>query len=150
MSKFIKYIKRYWRSTKSLAGGLKTSIKVFFRKKVTEQYPENRHTTLYIPERHRAQLEMIHNDQNQHHCVACGLCQMACPNDTIRVVSEVREDAEGKKKKFLVKYEYDLGAIRFSNDFENSVFERDKLLLTLNREGSVLAPASEKNKPIKA
>lgn len=31
MSKFIKYIKRYWRSTKSLAGGLKTSIKVFFR-----------------------------------------------------------------------------------------------------------------------
>ena len=132
---------------------------------MTEQYPENRHTTLYIPERHRAQLEVIHNDQNQHHCVACGLCQMACPNDTIRVVSEVREDAEGKKKKFLVKYEYDLGscmfcqlcvnacphgAIRFSNDFENSVFERDKLLLTLNREGSVLAPASEKNKPIKA
>ena len=89
MSKFTKYIKRYWRSTESLAGGLNTSIKVFFRKKVTEQYPENRHTTLYIPERHRAQLEMIHNDQNQHHCVACGLCQMACPNDTIRVVSEV-------------------------------------------------------------
>ena len=115
MSKFTKYIKRYWRSTESLAGGLKTSIKVFFRKKVTEQYPENRHTTLYIPERHRAQLEMIHDDRNQHHCVACGLCQMACPNDTIRVVSE-----------------------------------RDKLLLTLNREGSVLAPAPEKNKPIKA
>ena len=45
MSKFTKYIKRYWRSTESLAGGLKTSIKVFFRKKVTEQYPENRHTT---------------------------------------------------------------------------------------------------------
>ena len=103
MSKFTKYIKRYWRSTESLAGGLNTSIKVFFRKKVTEQYPENRHTTLYIPERHRAQLEMIHNNQNQHHCVACGLCQMACPNDTIRVVSEVREDAEGKKKKYLNK-----------------------------------------------
>lgn len=81
MSKFTKYIKRYWRSTESLAGGLNTSIKVFFRKKVTEQYPENRHTTLYIPERHRAQLEMIHNDRTSI-CVACGLCQMACPNDT--------------------------------------------------------------------
>ena len=52
----------------------------------------------------------------------CQLCVNACPHD----------------------------AIRFSNDFENSVFERDKLLLTLNREGSVLVPAPEKNKPIKA
>ena len=151
MSKFTKYIKRYWRSTESLAGGLNTSIKVFFRKKVTEQYPENRHTTLYIPERHRAQLEMIHNDRNQHHCVACGLCQMACPNDTIRVVSEVREDAEGKKRKYLVKYEYDLGscmfcqlcvnacphdAITFDQNFEHAVFDRSKLVLTLNHPGS--------------
>lgn len=90
---------------------------------------------------------------------------MACPNDTIRVVSEVREDAEGKKKKYLVKYEYDLGscmfcqlcvnacphdAIRFSNDFENSVFERDKLLLTLNREGSVPAPGSREKQTYKS
>ena len=148
----------------SLLTGMKTTIKVYFRKKVTEQYPENR-AELKMFDRFRGTLNMPHNENNEHHCVACGLCQMACPNDTIRVVSEVREDAEGKKKKYLVKYEYDLGscmfcqlcvnacphdAIRFSNDFENSVFERDKLLLTLNREGSVLAPAPEKNKPIKA
>lgn len=154
MSKFTKYIKRYWRSTESLAGGLKTSIKVFFRKKVTEQYPENRHTTLHIPERHRAMLVMPHDAENHHHCVACGLCQMNCPNGTIRITSETREDEEGKKKKVLVKYEYNLGscmfceicvnvcphhAIQFSNDFENAVFQKEKLLLTLNHEGSSLA-----------
>ena len=66
----------------------------------------------------------------------------------------MREDEEGKKKKVLVKYEYNLescmfcelcvnacphGAIKFSNDFENAVFEKEKLLLTLNHEGSTLA-----------
>lgn len=30
-------------------------------------------------------------------------------------------------------------AIRFSNEFENAVFEKEKLLLTLNHEGSSLA-----------
>lgn len=85
MSKFTKYIKRYWRSTESLAGGLNTSIKVFFRKKVTEQYPENRHTTLYIPERHRARLEMVHDERNRHHCVGLRGCAR-WPVPTIRFV----------------------------------------------------------------
>ena len=166
MNSFTKYVKRYWRSTKSLWVGLHTSIRVFFRKKVTEQYPENRHTTLHIPERHRATLEMVHDADNHHHCIACGLCQMACPNGTIRVVSEMKEDAEGKKKRVLVRYEYDLGAcvfcqlcvnacphgaIRFTNEFENAVFEREKLHLVLNREGSTLAsPAEKKTNPVKA
>ncbi len=96
-------------------------------------------------------LVMPHDENNQHHCIACGLCQMACPNDTIKVTSEMVEGEDGKKRKVLVKYEYDLGscmfcelcvnacphnAIRFSNDFENAVFQREKLVLKLNHEGS--------------
>lgn len=154
MSKFSKYMRGYTHGVKSLLVGMRTSMKVFLQPKVTEQYPENRHTTLHIPERHRAKLVMIHDENNHHHCVACGLCQMSCPNGTIKVISEMKEDEEGKKKKVLVKYEYNLGscmfcelcvnacphgAIKFSNDFENAVFEKDKLLLTLNHEGSSLA-----------
>ena len=145
MSSFNSYIKGYVSGVKSLLTGMRTSMKVFWQPKVTEQYPENRHTTLRI---------MVHNAENQHHCVACGLCQMACPNGTIKVISETREDEEGKKKKYLVKYEYNLGscmfcqlcvnacphgAIEFSNDFENAVFEKEKLIQTLNHEGSTLA-----------
>jgi len=154
MSSFNSYIKGYVSGVKSLLTGMRTSMKVFWQPKVTEQYPENRHTTLHIPKRHRARLIMVHNAENQHHCVACGLCQMACPNGTIKVISETREDEEGKKKKYLVKYEYNLGscmfcqlcvnacphgAIEFSNDFENAVFEKEKLVQTLNHEGSTLA-----------
>lgn len=134
----------------SLLTGMKTTMTVFLRKKTTEQYPENR-ATLKLSERFRGTLVMPHNEQNEHHCIACGLCQLACPNDTIRVVSETVETEDGKKKKQLVKYEYDLGAcmfcqlcvnacphnaITFGQEFEHAVFDRSKLVKTLNREGS--------------
>lgn len=155
MNKFTEYIKGYAEGLKSLLIGMRTSIRVYFRPKVTEQYPENRHTTLHVPARHRATLDMPHDEENHHRCVACGLCQMACPNGTIHITTKTEETEDGKKRKVLVKYEYDLGscmfchlcvnacphdAISFSNNFENAVFRRDSLHLTLNKEGSSLAP----------
>lgn len=134
----------------TLLTGMKTSIKVFFRKKTTEQYPENREE-LKMFDRFRGTLTMPHNENNEHRCVACGLCQSACPNDTIKVVSETIETEDGKKKKILSKYEYDLGscifcqlcvnacphdAITFDQNFEHAVFDRSKLVLKLNHEGS--------------
>ena len=97
MESFSDYIKGYASGLKSLLVGLRTSMKVFLEPKVTEQYPENRHTTLHVPERHRARLTMIHDEENHHHCIACGLCQMNCPNGTIKLTTEMREDADGKK-----------------------------------------------------
>ena len=78
----------------SLLIGMKTSIKVYFRKKVTEQYPENR-KELKMFDRFRGTLTMPHNAANEHHCIACGLCQNACPNDTLRVISETIETEDG-------------------------------------------------------
>lgn len=135
---------------KSLSIGLKTSLKVFFEKDETEQYPENR-ATLKFSDRNRFCLEMPHNDANEHKCIGCGLCQMACPNDTIRVVSEMVQTEDGKKKRQLVRYEYNIGkcmfcnlcvqacpqgAIRFNQEFEQAVFDKSKLLMVLNHEGS--------------
>lgn len=141
----------------SLLTGMKTTIKVYFRKKVTEQYPENR-MELKMFDRFRGTLTMPHNENNEHHCIACGLCQLACPNDTIKVTSTTIETEDGKKKKVLAQYEYDLGscvycqlcvnacphdAITFDQVFEHAVFDRSKLVLTLNHEGSKVM---EKNK----
>ncbi len=148
MSKLKNYIKRYFTAIGSLLIGMRTSMKVFMQKSVTEQYPENRHTTLHIPERHRAMLYMPVDENGKNRCVACGLCQNACPNGTIRLTTATVETEDGKKKKVLEKYEYNLGscmfcqlcvntcphdAIRFSNDFENAVFDKSKLILTLNK-----------------
>ena len=74
----------------SLLTGMKTTMTVFCRRKVTEQYPENR-ATLEMFDRFRGTLTMPHNDRNEHHWIACGLCQIACPNDTSKVTSEMIE-----------------------------------------------------------
>ena len=149
MSSLKEYLEGYAGGVKSLLTGMGTSMKVFCQKKITEQYPENRHTTLHIPERHRALLTLPADEEGNHKCIACGLCQMNCPNGTIKLTTEMRETEEGKKKKVLVKYEYNLGscmfcmlcvnvcphdAIKFTNDFENAVFEKDKLVLALNKK----------------
>ena len=152
------YIQGLFHGIKTLGIGLKTSIKVFFEHHETEQYPENR-KTLTFSETNRFCLEMPHNENNEHKCIACGLCQMACPNDSITVTSEMVTTEDGKKKKQLVRYEYNIGqcmfcnlcvtacpqdAIRFNQEFENAVFDKSKLILQLNHPGSKCA---EKPKP---
>lgn len=157
MNSFIRYFSDFFIALKSLLAGMKTTLKVFFRKKTTELYPEKR-GSLHIAAQFRGRLEMVHTDDNRHHCVACGICQMNCPNGTIRVESRTVTNAEGKPEKVLEAYHYDLGrclfcelcvrtcphqAIRFNNKYENAVFTREKLLLTLNRPGSSLLPKTK-------
>ena len=143
---------------KSLCTGLGVTMKELFTKKVTERYPENRKTNV-IPERFRGTLVMPHNDKNEHKCIGCGICSMQCPNDSINVVTEMVETEDGKKKKQLVRYEYDHGkcmycmlctracpqdAITFAPEYEGAVFAREALVKVLNQPGSKCA---EKPKP---
>ena len=104
MNAFKNYISSFFSGLSSLLKGMRVTIRVFFRKKTTEQYPENR-DTLQIFDRFRGELVMPHNANNEHKCVACGICQMNCPNGSIKVISETVTDEEGKKKRVLTKYE---------------------------------------------
>ena len=136
-------------AVKTLTTGLKTTMVEYFTPKSTEQYPENRKTTLHVAKRHRGCLVMPKDENGNVKCTACTLCEKACPNGSIKIVSEMITTEDGKKKRQLVDYQYDLGdcmfcqlcvnacnfnAIEFTNDFENSVFSRDELKLHLNTE----------------
>lgn len=161
MSSVSEYFSGLFGGIKSLVTGLRVTWGELWTKKVTEQYPENR-ATLVIPDRFRGELIMPHDENNEHACTACGICQMNCPNGTIQVMSKSIETEDGKKKKILDRYIYDLGmctfcnlcvitcpqdAIMFANTFENALFTRSKLVEQLNHEGSKLR---EKKKEAKA
>ena len=130
----------------SLLKGMEVTGKEFVTKKVTEEYPDNR-DNLPVGERFRGTLELIYDEKGNYKCIACGLCQMNCPNQTIHIESKMVELPDGKKKKVLVKYLYDLGsctfcqmcvsacphhAIHFTNKFEHAVYTRSKLVKQLN------------------
>jgi len=161
MSAFSQYFKGLFGGIASLLTGMKVTLIELFTKKITQQYPENR-ATLVIPERVRGELNMPHDENNEHACTACGICQMNCPNGTIVIKSKVIETEEGKKKKILDEYFYNLGmctfcnlcvitcpsdAIIFTNEFETSVFNRAKLNMRLNKEGSKLREKKVAPKP---
>ncbi len=161
MNSIIKYFKGLFGGIKSLLIGMSVTWKELWTKKVTNQYPENR-DTLVISDRFRAELVMPHDANNEHACTACGICQMNCPNGTIQVISKMIELEDGKKKKIIDKYVWDLGmctfcnlcvitcpsdAIKFENTFENAVFTRSKLIQTLNHEGSKLREKKKEVKP---
>lgn len=158
MSSVSQYFKGLFQGIGALLTGMSVTWVELFTKKVTQQYPENR-DTLVISPRFRGELVMPHDENNEHACTSCGICQMNCPNGTIEIKSRMIETEEGKKKKTLDEYYYNLGsctfcnlcvltcpsdAIKFDNTFESSVFTRGKLNMKLNEEGSKLR---EKKKP---
>ena len=146
MSSIKEYFTGFGQGLKSLVTGMAVTGKEFVTPKVTEQYPENR-DTLKIADRFRAELTWKYDAEGHHKCIACGICQMNCPNDTIHLETKMVELPDGKKKRKLDKYLYDLGsctfcmlcvttcpqdALEFPNDFEQAVFTRDKLVKQLN------------------
>ena len=130
----------------SLIKGMSVTGKEFVTPKITEEYPDNR-DNLPVADRFRAVLRLKYDDQGDHKCIACGTCERVCPNGTISLDIKQVETWDGKKKKKLDKYMYDLGsctfcmlcvttcpqdALEFTNDFEQAVFTRGALLKQLN------------------
>lgn len=130
----------------SLIKGMEVTGKEFITPKITEKYPEDRDHMNVAP-RFRAILRLKYDEEGNHKCIACGICERNCPNGTIKLTTKMVDTWDGKKKRKLDKYTYDLGsctfcqlcvtscpqdAIEFDNDFEQAVFTRNKLVKTLN------------------
>ncbi|MDE5674221.1 MAG: 4Fe-4S binding protein [Muribaculaceae bacterium] len=146
MSSIKEYFSEAGKGLKSLIDGMAVTGKELVTPKITECYPENR-DTLQIADRFRAELTLKYDNEGRHKCIACGICQMNCPNGTIQLTTKMVDLPDGKKKRKLDKYMYDLGsctfcmlcvttcpqdALEFSNDFEQAVFTRGSLLKQLN------------------
>jgi len=78
---------------KALTVGLLTTLKHFFRRSVTLQYPDEKWTP---PERFRGRHIHLTDEEGKPLCIACGLCEKVCPSNCITVESEKNPDGPGK------------------------------------------------------
>ena len=152
MKSFFEYIAEIFKGIWSLISGMRITAKYFFTpwKNVTQQYPENR-DKLVMFERFRGEVIMPHNENNEHKCTGCGICEINCPNGSIEVISKSIVTDEGKKKRIIDQHIYHLSMCTFCNlcikscpsdaivmgqKFEHAYWNRTSMTKVLNNPGS--------------
>jgi NADH-quinone oxidoreductase subunit I len=63
-------------------GGLKVTLRHFFSKKVTMQYPEEKWV---VPEGYRGAPYLVRDQDGKTKCVSCQLCEFVCPPKAIKI-----------------------------------------------------------------
>ncbi len=133
-------------SAKSLVTGMGITLRYFTHPSeiVTAEYPSNRET-LKFPERFRGRVTMPHDENGEHKCTACTMCEKACPNGSISILPT--KNAAGKR--VLGKFVYRLsqctlcnlcievcpfGAIEMGHEYEMATENKDDLILVLNKK----------------
>ena len=61
---------------KTLATGMKVTMKEYFTPKSTEQYPENRKTTLHVSPRFRGRLVFVRDENEADECATYNLATL--------------------------------------------------------------------------
>lgn len=93
------YFKEIISGTKSLFVGLGITGRYFVEPVVTLQYP---HEHLAMTPRFRGHIDLLADPETgEPKCVACGMCERACPSGCITVGGE---KPEGAKKKVVTNY----------------------------------------------
>ena len=66
----------------AIIGGFKVTLRHFFKKKVTMQYPEEKWV---VPEGYRGAPYLVKDQEGRTKCVSCQLCEFVCPPKAIRI-----------------------------------------------------------------
>ena len=77
-----------------IARGLTLTFRHIFRKKVTEQYPEERPK---LAPNFRGMPVLVKDQDGRIKCVACQLCQFVCPPEAITIVPRELDDSNVEK-----------------------------------------------------
>ncbi len=122
-----------------IAKGMATTLKHFFGKKYTIQYPEERAP---LPVGFRGLPRLLYDDEpTNFRCVACRICENACPVDVIHIDTHRGED----RKMVLDRFDLEAGgcvfcgfcveacpfeALTMMHGFELAAYDREQLLWT--------------------
>jgi NADH-quinone oxidoreductase subunit I len=92
----------------AVAAGLGITLKHFFSKKATIQYPEEKRPFSPV---FRGLHVLKRDEQGRERCTACGLCAVACPAEAISMVSAERKPGEEhlyREEKYAAQYEINM------------------------------------------
>jgi len=83
----------------AVINGFKVTLRHFFRRKVTLQYPEERWV---VPPDYRGAPYLVKDQEGRTKCVSCQLCEFVCPPRAIRITppgSEIDPTTENVEKR---------------------------------------------------
>ena len=88
----------------AIVKGMAITAAHLFEKKVTLQYPEEKHV---FPAYYRGVPSLVKDDEGREKCVACSLCEFICPPRAITIVPEERP-GEGREEKQPAVFDIDM------------------------------------------
>ena len=80
-----------------LVGGMALTLKYFFKKKVTINYPYERQA---LSPRFRGEHALRRYPNGEERCIACKLCEAVCPAQAITIEAEAREDGSRRTTRY--------------------------------------------------
>ncbi|MFI5138642.1 MAG: NuoI/complex I 23 kDa subunit family protein [Sphingobacteriales bacterium] len=92
----------------AIVQGLSITMKHFFRKPVTVQYPEK---TREYSENFRGLHSLKRDENGKERCTACGLCALSCPAEAITMIAAERQKGEEhlyREEKYAAVYEINM------------------------------------------
>ncbi|RME89826.1 MAG: NADH-quinone oxidoreductase subunit I [Verrucomicrobia bacterium] len=128
---------------RAILSGLRITLRHFFRRKVTMQYPEQRWA---VPEGYRGAPALVRDQDGHTKCVSCQLCEFVCPPRAIRITPPgpdgPRADRPNAEKTPL---EFEINMLRcifcgLCEEVcpEEAIFLRDEYSLTSSRRADLV------------
>lgn len=109
-----------WLYLPAIFKGMAITLKHFFQKKATINYPEE---TRKFSQVYRGQHVLKRDEQGRERCTACGLCAVACPAEAITMIAAERKPGEEhlyREEKYAAVYEINMLRCIFCGDCEEA------------------------------